>query len=177
MSVHRSISLWGVWYLQRKSTPKNECLQLKTLAFWRLWKWKNWCDREDSIFMRGIWSVKTFIFVVSFFSLLSHRKQRTVKGSRGKTKEKFPSDAHLKILHLPMPSSEAIENLMQFSQFFQWQRRRSFGLWGICSDWWVRNSPVCIAYTVRNMIALRKSNLKSDRCCATRQLSENILPT
>ena len=36
MSVHRSISLWGVWYLQRKSTPKNEVLQLKTLIFWRL---------------------------------------------------------------------------------------------------------------------------------------------
>ena len=33
MSVHRSISLWGVWYLQRKSTPKNEYLRLKTLVF------------------------------------------------------------------------------------------------------------------------------------------------
>ena len=29
-----------------------------------------------------------------------------------------------------------------------------------------------IAYTVRNMIALRTLNLKSDRCCATRQLSK-----
>ena len=33
--------------------------------------------------------MKTFIFVVSFFSFLSHRKHRTVKGGRGKTKEKF----------------------------------------------------------------------------------------
>ena len=66
MSLHRSISLWEVWYLQRKSTPKNEYLQLKTLAFWRLWKWRNWCDPEDLIFMRGIWSVKTYVFVVSF---------------------------------------------------------------------------------------------------------------
>ena len=33
MSVHRSISLWGVWYLQRKSTPKNEYLRLKILVF------------------------------------------------------------------------------------------------------------------------------------------------
>ena len=65
MSVHRSMSLWGVWYLQRKPTPKNECLQLKTLAFWRLWKWRNWCDLEDLIFIRGTWSVKTFFFVVS----------------------------------------------------------------------------------------------------------------
>ena len=66
MSVHRSISLWGVWYLQRKSTPKNEVLRLKTLNFWRLWKWRNWCDLEDLIFMRGLWSVKTFVYVVSF---------------------------------------------------------------------------------------------------------------
>ena len=66
MSIHRSISLWGVWYLQRKSTPKNEVLRLKTLDFWRLWKWRNWCDHEDLIFIRGTWSVKTFVFVVSF---------------------------------------------------------------------------------------------------------------
>ena len=70
MSVHRSISLWGVWYLQRKSTPKNEVLRLKTLDFWRLSE-----DFESEeigvtlktwIFMRGLWSVKTFVFVVSF---------------------------------------------------------------------------------------------------------------
>ena len=36
MSVHMSIRLWGVWYLQRKSTPKIEVLRLKTLYFWRL---------------------------------------------------------------------------------------------------------------------------------------------
>ena len=66
MSVHRSISLWGVWYLQRKSTPKNEVFQLKTLNFWRLWKWRNWCDREDLIFMRGTWSVKTFFSLFRF---------------------------------------------------------------------------------------------------------------
>ena len=66
MSVHRSISLWGVWYLQRKSTPKNEVLRLKTLDFWRLWKWRNWCDPKDLVFIRGTWSMKTFVFVVSF---------------------------------------------------------------------------------------------------------------
>ena len=66
MSVHRCISLWGVWYLQRKSTPKNEVLQLKTLYLWRLWKWRNWCNLEDLVFIWGIWSVKTFVFVVSF---------------------------------------------------------------------------------------------------------------
>ena len=51
---------------------------------------------EDLVFIRGTWSVKTFVFVVSFFSFLSHRKHRTVKGGRGNTKENFPSDAHLK---------------------------------------------------------------------------------
>ena len=160
MSVHRSISLWGVWYLQRKSTPKNEVLRLKTLIIWRLWKWRNWCDLEDLVFIRGTWSLKTFVFIVLFFSFLSHRKHRTVKGGRGNTKEKFPCDAQLKILHLPIPSSEAIGNLIQFSQFLQWQRRSSSGLWGICSDWGVRNSPVRIAYTVRNIIALRYLILK-----------------
>ena len=159
MSVHMSISLWGVWYLQRKSTPKNEVLRLKTLDFWRLWKWRNWCDLEDLVFIWGTWSVKTF-FRSFIFSFLSHRKHRTVKGGRGNTKEKFPCDAQLKILHLPIPSSEAIGNLIQFSHILQWQRRSSSGLWGICSDWGVRNSPVRIAYTVRNMIALRNLILK-----------------
>ena len=51
----------------------------------------------------------TFVFMVLFFSFLSHRKHRTIKGGRGNTKENFPCDAQLKILHLPIPSSEAIE--------------------------------------------------------------------
>ena len=70
VSVHGSISPWGVWYLQRKSTPKNEVLRLKTLIFWRLFE-----DFESEeigvtlktlIVMRGLWSVKIFVFVVSF---------------------------------------------------------------------------------------------------------------
>ena len=110
--------------------------------------------------MQGIWRLKTFFFIVLFFSFLSHRKHRTVKGGRGNTKEKFPCDAQLKILHLPIPSSEAIRNLIQFSHSLQWQRQSSSGLWGICSNRGVRNSPLRIAYTVRNMIALRNLNLK-----------------
>ena len=42
---------------------------------------------KTSIFMRGIWSVKTFVFIVYFFFFLSHRKHRTIKGGRGNTKE------------------------------------------------------------------------------------------
>ena len=38
----------------------------------------------------------TFVFVVSFFSFLSPRKHRTIKGGRGNTKENFPCDAQLK---------------------------------------------------------------------------------
>ena len=59
-----------------------------------------------------------FCFRSFIFSFLSHRKHRTVKGGRGNTKERFPCDAQLKILHLPIPSSEAIGNLIQFSHFF-----------------------------------------------------------
>ena len=112
----------------------------------------------------------------SFFSFLSHRKHRTVKGGRGNTKEKFPCDAQLKILHLPIPSSEAIGNLIQFSHILQWERRSSYGLWGICPDWGVRNSPVRIAYTVRNMIALRNliPQIRPFLCHAP--AIQNILP-
>ena len=158
VSVHRSISLWGVWYLQRKSTPKNEVLRLKTLIFWRLSE--DFESEEIGVTLKTWYSCEEYeawrlCFRSFIFSFLSHRKHRTVKGGRGNTKEKFPCDAQLKILHLPIPSSEAIGNLIQFSQFLQWQRRSSSGRWGICSDWGVRNSPVRIAYTVRNMIALR----------------------
>ena len=62
--------------------------------------------------------MKTFVFIVLFFSFLSHRKHRTVKGGRGNTKEKFPCDAQLKTLHVPIPSSEAFGNIIQFSHFF-----------------------------------------------------------
>ena len=53
--------------------------------------------------------MRTFVFIVLFFSFLSHRKHRIVKGGRGNTKEKFPCDAQLKILHLPIPSVKALE--------------------------------------------------------------------
>ena len=140
-----SISLWGVWYLRRKSTPKNKCLHLKTLVFlntlnmrkfvwpWRLWYW---CKDNEA------WTLLFFSFI---FAFLSHRKHHTVKRGWGKTKEKFPGDAQLNILHLSIPSSEAIGNLIQSSHILQWQRRSSSGLWGICSNWRVRNSPVQIA--------------------------------
>mgnify|MGYP005802084631 CR=1 FL=1 len=127
---------------------------LKTLKVNKLvWHWRL------GIHLRNM-KREDFCFRSFIFSFLSHRKHRTVKGGRGNTKEKFPCDAQLKILHLPIPSSEAIGNLIQFSHILQWQRRSSSGLWGISSDWGVRNSPVRIAYTVRNMIALRNLRAK-----------------
>ena len=137
--------VWTLWY----SEDFLKTLKVKKMVWpWRLGIHSRNMKREDFCF-------RSFIF-----SFLSHRKHRTVKGGRGNTKEKFPCDAQLKILHLPIPSSEAFGNLIQFSQFLQWQRRSSSGRWGICSDWGVRNSPVRISYTVRNMIALRNLLLK-----------------
>ena len=136
---------WRLWI------PEDflKTMKVKKLVWpWRLGIQLRNMKREDFCF-------RSFIF-----SFLSHRKHHIIKGGRGNTKEKFPCDAQLKILHLPIPSSEAIGNLIQFSQFLQWQRRSSSGRWGICSDWGVRNSPVRIAYTVKNMIALRILLLK-----------------
>ena len=136
---------WRFWI----SEDFLKTLKVKKLVWpWRLGNHSRNMKREDSIF-------HCFIF-----SFLSHRKHRTVEGGRGNTKEKFPSDAQLKILQQPIPSNEAIGNIIQFSHILQWQRRSSSGLWGICSNWRVRNSPVQIAYTVRNMIALRYLILK-----------------
>ena len=140
---------------------------------WRLWKWRNWCDREDLDIHARTMKREGFCFSCFIFFFLSHRKHRTVKGGRGNTKETdFQVMLISKSYTYPILRVKPLEISYQLSQFLQWQRRRSSGLWGICSDWGVRNSPVRIAYTVRNMIALRNSNLKSDCCCATRQLSK-----
>ena len=135
---------WRLWI----SEDFLKTLKVKKLMWpWRLGIRLRNMKREDFCF-------RSFIF-----SFLSHRKHCTIKGGRGNTKEKFPCDAQLKS-HLPIPSSEAIGNLIEFSHILQWQRWSASGLWGICPDWGVRNSPVRIAYTMRNMIALRILLLK-----------------
>ena len=139
---------------------------------WRLWKWWNWCDLEDLVFIWGTWSVKTFVFVVSVS--LSWVIGNTIMLKGGEViLRKLISKWWSYQNSAPTQSFlvKPLEISYQFSQFLQWQRRRSSSLWVICSDGGVRNSPVRIAYTVRNMIALRNLNLISDRCCATRQLS------
>ena len=144
---------------------------------WRLWKWRNWCVLEDfDIHARNL-KREDFCFHNFIFFFLSHRKHRTVKGGRGNTKEtNFQVMLISKSYTYPIPSSEVIGNLIQFSQSLQWQRRRSSGLWGICSDWGVRNSPVRIAYTMRNMIALRNLIPKTRPLLCYAPAVQNILP-
>ena len=128
---------------------------------WRLWKWRNWCDREDfDIHARNL-KREDFCFRSFIFFFLSHWKHVLLKGVEvilRKLISKWCSSQN------PTPTQsfrvKPLEISYQFSQFLQWQRRRSSRLWGICSNWGVRNSPVRIAYIVRNMIALRNLNLK-----------------
>ena len=128
---------------------------------WRFWKWRNWCDLEDLDIHARIMKREDFCFHRFIFSFMSHRKHRTVKGGRGNTKE---TDFQVMLISKATPTQsfwvKPLEISYQFSQFLQWQRRRSSGCWGTCYDWGVRNSLVRIAYTVRTMIALRNSNLK-----------------
>ena len=58
---------------------------------------------KTRIFMRGLWSVKTFVFVVSFSLSWVIGNTVLLKGVEVKLSKHFPSDAHLKILHLPNP--------------------------------------------------------------------------
>ena len=62
--------------------------------------------------------MKTFVFVFPFSFVLSHRKHRTVKGGRGKTKEKFPSDAHLKAYTYPILRVMPLEISCSSVKFF-----------------------------------------------------------
>ena len=68
---------------------------------WRLWLSEDFESEEIGVTVKTWYSFEEYeawrlFSVFLFFSLLSHRKHRTVKGGRWKTKEKFPSDAHLK---------------------------------------------------------------------------------
>ena len=102
-------------------------------------------------------------FCSFLFYFISHRKHCTIKGGRGKTKEKFPSDASksytfqsLRVKPLEISYSSVIffsdrDGILLFSEEFVLTEEFFSSL---------RNSPVPIAYTVRNMIALRILLLK-----------------
>ena len=142
-----SISLWGVWYLRWKSNPKNECLQLKTSVFLKtlrmrklVWPWRlRYCCEDYEAW-------RLFVFIVSFSLSWVIGNTVLLKGVEVKLRKSFQVKLISKSYTYPILSSEAIGNLIQFSQFLQWQRQRSSVLWGICSDWGVRNSPVRISY-------------------------------
>ena len=157
MSVHRSISLWGVWYLQRKSTPKNECLQLKTFAFWRLWKCKNRCDCEDLVFMRRIWSLKTFVFVVSFSLSWVIGNTVLLKGVEVKVRKSF--------------------QVMLNSKSYTYQSLRVKPLEISCSsvNFFSNRDEALLVFEEFVLIEEFDSQI-SDHCCATCQLSQNIFP-
>ena len=142
---------------------------------WRLWNWWNRCDLEDLDIHARIMKLEEFCFCSFIFSFLSHRKHRTVKGGRGKTKETFPSDAHLKILRLPNPFewshwkyhissvnffSERDKDLLVFEEFVLTEEL------GICQ---------CRLPTSEEHDSPEEFDTQiSDRCCAMRQLSQNI---
>ena len=126
---------------------------------WRLWKWRNWCDLEDLVFIWGTWSVKTFVFVVSFSLSWVIGNTVLLKGVEEILRKKFHVMLNSKSYTYQSLRVKPLEISYGSVNFFN-DRQSSSGLWGICHGWGVRNSPVRIAYTVRNMIALRILLLK-----------------
>src|SRR3954468_22507135 len=102
-----------------------------------------------------------FGFRSFIFSFLRHRKHRTVKGGRGNTKEKFPCDAQLKSYTYQSLRVKPLEISYSSVNFFS--DRDEILLVSeefVLTEELARNSLVRIAYTVRNMIALRNLILK-----------------
>ena len=118
--------------LIEKVDPENEVLRLKTLDLWRLSE--DFESEEIGVTLKTWYSFveherEDFCFRSLIFSFLSHRKHRTVKGDRGNTKE---TDFQLMLISksytYPILRVKPLEISYQFSQFLQWQRRRSSGL-------------------------------------------------
>ena len=133
--------IWRLWI----SEDFLKTLKVKKLVWpWRLGIHLRNMKREDFCF-------RSFIFY-----FLSHRKHRTVKGGRGKismwcsTQNPTPTNP-FEWSHWKSHTVQSISSVTE-TKFF-WSLRNLF-----C--WGVRNSPVRIAYTVRNMIALRNLRVK-----------------
>ena len=132
---------------------------------------------KTSILMRGLWSVKTFCFHSFIFSFLSHRKHRTVKGGRGKTKEKdskwwssqnrTPTQSfRVKPLEISYSSinffSDRDEDLLVSGEFV------------LTEELGIRQ---CGLPTSEEHDSPEEFDTQiSDHCCAMRQLSQNIYP-
>ena len=143
---------------------------LKTLKVKKLvWPWRL------NIHARNM-KREDFCFRSFIFSFLSHRKHRTIKGGWGKTKEKFPSDAHsnsytyqsfrVKPLEISYSSvnffSDRYEDLL-FSEEFVLTEELGIRQCGLPTSE-EHDSPEEFDTQI------------SDRCCAMRQLSQNIFP-
>ena len=90
MSVHRSISLWGVWYYS-----ENRPLKMKFFD-WRLWISEDFLKTLKVKKLVWPWRLgihsrnkkhEDYCFRSFIFYFLSHRKHRIVKGGRGNTKK------------------------------------------------------------------------------------------
>ena len=148
---------------------------LKT--FWRLWKWRNWCDHEDLVFICGTWSVKTFVFVVSFSLSWVIGNIVLLKGVEEILRKNF--------------------HVMLNSKSYTYQSLRvnpleiSYSSVNFFSD---RDKVLLVSkeFVLTEELGIRQCRLPtseehdspeefepqiSDRCCAMRQLSQNILST
>ena len=144
---------------------------LKTLEMKKLvWPWRL------GILPRNM-KREHFCFRSFIFSFLSHRKHRTVKGVEVKLRKHFPSDVHLKILHLPNPfershwKSHTAQSISSVTEIkFFWSLRNLF---------WLRSSEFASAdflHSEEHDSPEDFESQNSDRCCAMRQLSQNIYP-
>ena len=152
---------WRLWI----SEDFLKTLKVKKLVWpWRLGNHSRNMEHED-------FRCRTFIF-----SFLSHRKHRTVKGGRGNTKEKFPSDAQLKsytyqsLRVKPLEISYSSVNFLSdkdevllVSEEFVLTKEL-----GICQ---------CRLPTSEEHDSPEEFDSQiSDHCCAMCQLSQNIYP-
>ena len=147
---------------------------LKT--FWRLWKWRNWWDHEDLVFIRGTWSVKTFVFVVSFSLSWVIGNTVLLKGVEVKLRKSFQvmlisksytyQSFRVKPLEISYSSvtlfSERDEDLLVSEEFALTKELGTHQCRFPTSE--EHDSPEEFEPQI------------SDRCCATRQLSQNIYP-
>ena len=145
-------------------------------GFLKTLKVKNWRDPEDLIFMRGIWSMKTSVFVVSFSLYWVIGNTVLLKGDEVKQRKSF--------------------QVMLISKSYTYQSLRvkpleiSYSSVNFFSD---RDEDLLVSeeFVLTEELGIRQCGLPtseehdspeefdtqiSDHCCATRQLSQNIYP-
>ena len=144
---------------------------------WRLWKWRNWCDLEDFDIHPRNMEREDFCFHSFIFFFLSHRKHRTVKGGRGNTKE---TDFQVMLISKSYTYQSLRVKPLEISyssvNFFSDRDEDLLG-----SEEFVLTEELgirqCGFPTSEDHDSPEEFEPQiSDRCCATRQLSQNIYP-